>query len=208
MRRAAHPLTEVAEREGHPAGAREVEVVHRLHVQVRLRGVARVAALRQRLAGRHGRPGADAQGAAPQVHQSDVRAAARGGEDHAVAGHGIRPRPHPRRLSEHVGQEGQLRAAAGMVGLAVVHGDDHAVGRCEDRAAEGEEALGRLAGQRGAPVAARGRPSALVDRHEIDGEALAHQVGPVARHPPGRAVLRQPAAVEGQRERNHQAPSG
>ena len=166
-------------------------------MQVRLGGVPRVPAARDRLA--LGHLLADAHLDRPPLQVGQRHEAAPGqGDGHAVAGDGVQPLAQPAGLAERVGQQRQLRAPPRVVGLAVVDVGDGAGARGEHGAAEAREALGRLGGQQSPPVADGGRAAAVVDRDEVDGVALGEDVDAVAGHAPGRAVLHEPAALERQ----------
>ncbi len=185
--------------------------VRDLHVDVGLGAVARVPAGAQVVPRGHLVADGDRDSPAPQVGEEDVRAAWREREHHVVAGDGRDPRPDPSGLTQHVGEERELRPTRRVVGLAVVHGDHRPARGCEDRGAEPAEGLGTFHPECRPPRARRGQPS-LVDGHEVDRVGHAEGMGPVARHPARGAVAREPEATEGQVEQHglgcHGDPSG
>lgn len=119
------------------------------------------------------------------------------------------PAPEARRLAEGVRHQGELGPPRGVVGLAIMSRDDHAVHGGEQGPAETDESLRRLAGKRGPPVAHRGRSAAAVHGDEVDRVPLAEHVDAVAGHATGWAVLHDPAARERERQGDrfrHESP--
>ena len=97
----------------------------------------------------------------------------------------------PFHLGQRVGRPCELRPPGLVVRLAVVDLHHPTAGRREDGPAEREEPLGRLGGERRAPVA-DGRRAPALHRDEVDGVGRGEQVCPVARHPPCGTHLRAP----------------
>ena len=88
----------------------------------------------------------------------------------------------------------------GAVPLAVVHGDDQACGRSEDRAPEAHEPTRRLRRQEPAPAPVRGGAAPLVDAGEVERVRQPERVRAVTGHAIGRAAHHAPRAGEGQRQ--------
>ena len=116
-----------------------------------------------------------------------------------VAGEGVRALAGPARLGQGVVQQRELRPPGLVVHLAVVDRHHPAGGGREDGPAEREEPVHRFGGQQRAPVPA-GRRAPAPHGDEVHGVGRGEQVGAVARHPPRRAVAREPGAAERQRE--------
>ena len=91
--------------------------------------------------------------------------------------------------------DGGQPSVGGVVRLPVVRGDDDAVHRRSDPAAEAGEALGRFCAQQRAERDGGGA-TLLVDGDEVDGVRGGEEGGAVAWDPVGRTVPGQPAALE------------
>ncbi len=134
----------VGETEGerHPLRPPPLGRVTDLQVEVRLGGVAGVAALPEHLTVPHGLPHAHPHAALPQVGEHDDVVAHP--EDDVVAGERVVPLAHPAGLGQGIGHEGEGRAPRLVVRLAVVDEQHLAGRRRQELGTETDEPLGRL----------------------------------------------------------------
>ena len=133
-----------------------------LDVHVWLGRVARVAALRQHLAGYDLVADADPNRPAPQMDQRHKRLAVAQADDDVVAGDRLDAGPDTCGLTEGVRNQRELRTPPFVVALAVARPHDDTVPGREDRPPVPDVALDRLGGEQRPPVPTAGGSVAVV----------------------------------------------
>ena len=140
-------LPELVETERHTLRGIGIRAVHRLNVEMGLRGVPGVAASADLIAGAHPLTRRHLNRASLKVHESNViRAFCNLDDDVSPKDRGQSP-PNPTGLAQPIWDERQNRAARLVVGFAVVNRDHGSRDRRVQGKAEGAEEFWWLGGE-------------------------------------------------------------
>jgi len=189
-------LLELVETERHTLRGIGIRAVHRLNVEMGLRGVPGVAASADLIAGAHPVTRRCLNGASLKVHESHAMRPLGNLDDDVVSGDGGKSLPNSLGLTQSVRDASQDGTARHVVGLAVVNGDHGSRNGRVQGTTEGVEELWRFGGKDRAQVARWSRATVIVDGEEVERVRGAKQVGPVARDAARGADLAQPPPLE------------
>ncbi|VEI15661.1 Uncharacterised protein [Actinomyces viscosus] len=195
QRRASLPraaLLKLVEAERHAPCGTGIKAVHRLNMELGLRGVPRVAAPADLVTSTHSVTGCHLGGTSLKVHESNVMSTFCGLDDDVVSQDGGQSLPNSPGLAQPVRDEREQRATCLVIGFAVVDGHHRSRHGRVQRAAKGVEELRWLGGEDRAQAARGGGASFIVNGDEVEGVGGAEQVGPMARDAACGADLGQP----------------